>query len=115
MFTSKENRTDIFKYDNEKGEHEITIEKLVTHDKKPQSLNMYAHITLVPDGEVKYHVHTGESETYYILSGTGLYNDNGNEITVKPGDVTFTANGEGHGLKNIGNEDLSFMALIIKD
>ena len=32
-----------------------------------------------------------------------------------PGDVTFTASGEGHGIKNTGSEKLVLMALIIYD
>ena len=34
---------------------------------------------------------------------------------VKPGDVTFTPDGEGHAMTNTGDEDLVFMALIIND
>ena len=30
----------------------------------------------------------------------------------KAGDVTFTPDGKGHGMKNIGDTDLVFMALI---
>ena len=34
---------------------------------------------------------------------------------VKAGDVTFTPDGQGHGMTNTGDEDLVFMALIILD
>ena len=60
-----------------------------------------------------YHEHHGNTETYFILSGTGEYSDNGEKYTVKAGDCTFCAEGNGHGLENTGNEDLVFMALII--
>ena len=36
-------------------------------------------------------------------------------LSVKAGDVTFTPDGKGHGLKNTGDTDLVFMALIIFD
>ena len=63
-----------------------------------------------------FHMHYGESETYYILTGEGEYNDNGTSWRhVKAGDITFTPDGRGHGLANTGNTDLVFMALIIKD
>ena len=55
------------------------------------------------------------SETYYILSGKGIYSDNGTLRMVSAGDVTFTPDGKGHGLTNSGDEDLVFMALIILD
>ena len=50
-----------------------------------------------------------------ILRGEGDYNDNGTVRPVKAGDVTFTPDGKGHGLKNTGDTDLVFMALIILD
>lgn len=32
-----------------------------------------------------------------------------------PGDTTFTCDGAGHAIENIGDEDLVFMALILLD
>ena len=60
-----------------------------------------------------YHEHHGETETYYILSGEGEYDDNGVKRPVKAGDITITPDGKGHGLANTGETDLVFMALII--
>ena len=42
-----------------------------------------------------FHVHQNEGEAYYILSGTGEFNDNGTIVTVAAGDVTFTGAGKG--------------------
>ena len=80
---------------------------------KPESLSFFALATLKPGASVGYHVHTGETEMYYILSGEGEYDDNGVIVPVKAGDVTFCKNGEGHGLVNTGKEDLVFNAMII--
>ncbi len=91
----------------------LTINKLTVAPAKPEKVRTYAHAVLVPGGEVEFHTHEGESESYYILSGIGTYNDNGTEITVSSGDVTFTPSGEGHGIKNTGTENLHFMALIV--
>ena len=46
---------------------------------------------------------TGETETYYILHGTGTYSDNGEKRPVQPGDITFCADGSTHGLENTGD------------
>lgn len=62
-----------------------------------------------------YHVHQGNAEAYYILSGEGIYDDNGTVRTVKAGDVTYTPSGKGHGLENKGPNDLVFVALIINN
>lgn len=67
-------------------------------------------IRAVPIG---YHVHDGESETYYILSGRGIFNDNGTVVEVGPGDVTFTGDGEGHSIEATGDEPIEMIALIL--
>lgn len=48
-----------------------------------------------------------------ILSGTGLYTDDGKTYEVHAGDTTYCADGHCHGLENTGDGDLKFMALII--
>ena len=72
---------------------------------------VFNHLVLHPGCEIGWHVHKGDGETYYILKGRGLYNDNGTELEVGPGDVTFTDSGEGHALLNNGEEDLEAIAL----
>jgi mannose-6-phosphate isomerase-like protein (cupin superfamily) len=47
-----------------------------------------------------------EDEVYYILSGTGTMQMNGNEFPVKPGDAILTRPGSSHGLKQTGKDDL---------
>lgn len=74
---------------------------------------VFAHTTVYPGSAIGYHVHTDESETYYILSGTGKFNDNGLEKRVSAGDVTFTGAGEGHGLEAIGDQPVELIALIL--
>lgn len=83
----------------------------------PKEMNekgrIFSRTVLKPGCSIGYHVHQNESETYYILSGTGEYDDNGTIVTVHPGDVTFTSSGEGHAIKNIGEEPLELIALIL--
>ena len=52
-------------------------------------------------------------EFYYILRGRGEYNDNGTLVELGPGDVSFTAPGEGHGILCVGDEPLEYIALIL--
>ena len=74
---------------------------------------VFNHVVLRPGCEIGWHLHRGDGETYYILKGHGIYNDNGTETEVGPGDVTFTDDGEGHALLNDGEEDLELIALIL--
>ncbi len=74
---------------------------------------VFSHLHLAPGCEIGWHVHHGDGETYYILKGRGLYSDNGTPVELGPGDVSFVDDGEGHSLKNIGDEMLEAIALIL--
>lgn len=97
------------------GEGHTILKRILGEKELNGTCRLYAEVTLEPGCSLGYHEHHKESETYYILSGEGEYNDNGDCRMVKAGDVTFTPDGCGHGLKNTGRENLVFMALIILD
>lgn len=97
------------------GKGHVIIRHILGEKELNGKCGLYAEVTIEPGCSLGYHEHHGESETYYILKGQGNYDDNGTIRPVKPGDVTFTPDGRGHGLTNSGEEDLVFMALIIYD
>lgn len=70
---------------------------------------------LAPGSSIGYHTHKGDFEVYYILSGTALVNDNGQEHVLNAGDSLLTRNGESHSMENVGNVDLEYVALILFD
>lgn len=74
---------------------------------------VFNHLFLEPGCEIGWHIHHGDGETYYILKGHGEYSDNGTMTTLGPGDVAFVDDGEGHSLKNVGQETLEAIALIL--
>lgn len=82
-------------------------------DKVEQMAGGKGHVIIEPNCTLGFHEHHGETETYYILSGEGSYNDGEKSYPVKAGDVTFCPDGTGHALDNTGDTDLVFMALII--
>ncbi|MBQ9663970.1 MAG: cupin domain-containing protein [Oscillospiraceae bacterium] len=86
---------------------------LETNEEMYNKGRVFNHLYLEPGCEVGWHIHHGDGETYYILNGQGEYNDNGTLVTVGPGDVTFVDDGEGHSLKNNGDETLEAIALIL--
>lgn len=92
----------------------IMKEALLAPAQLGEHCKMFSQVTLKPGCELGHHEHHGETETYYILTGTGMYDDNGKAIPAQPGDVFFCDNGDGHGIKNNGKEDLVFVALILK-
>ncbi len=74
---------------------------------------LFNHVILEKGCEVGWHVHHGDGEAYYVIKGQGEYNDNGNVITMYPGDVSFVGDGEGHSIINRCDEPLEMIALIL--
>lgn len=95
------------------GEGYILKEPLLRGEELGEHCKMYAKVTIPAGCELGYHTHIGETETYYLLSGEGIYRDNDLELPAKAGDVFHCKDGNGHGLKNTGDTDIVFMALIL--
>ena len=89
------------------------IEHLLSPEQLAGKVRMFAKVTVFPGKEIAWHEHHGEAESYYILSGTGVYNDNGRAYPVKAGDITYCPDGSGHGIRCSGQENLVFIALIL--
>ena len=74
---------------------------------------LFAKITLVPGAGVGHHEHETDSELFYILSGTAEYEDNGNIVTLKAGDVAICPPGETHAITNNTDEIVEVIAVIV--
>lgn len=92
------------------GKGHVIIEHLLGEKELDGKCGLYAKVTIEPNCTLGFHEHHGETETYYILSGEGSYNDGEKSYPVKAGDVTFCPDGTGHALDNTGDTDLVFMA-----
>ena len=64
--------------------------------------------TFHPGSGVGYHEQT-EDEIYYVLSGKGEMTLDGKKVEVTPGTAVLTRTGSSHGLKQVGNEDLTIL------
>lgn len=92
----------------------IVKEELITPEQRGAHCRLLNRITLPPNCEIGHHEHYDETETYYILEGEGMYEEDGKAVAVEAGDVTFCDDGHGHGLKNTGKTDLVMVAVILK-
>lgn len=92
----------------------ITVRSLTNNvDELNRKGRVFAHTTVAPHSGIGYHIHNGDTEIYYILSGKAKYNDNGTVVDIEAGDVTFTPSGTGHGIENNNDEPLNIIALIV--
>ncbi len=97
------------------GTGELRSLDAFARDRGPEGtcFQMVAENTLAPGASIGFHVHQDNEEVYVIVRGQGLYTDTDkNEYPVGPGDITLTRRGEGHGLKQTGDEPLTFLAVI---
>lgn len=95
------------------GEGYILKQPIISGEMLGAHCKMFSEVTLKPGCEIGFHEHHGETETYFLTKGKGIYKDNDVEYEVEAGDVTFCKDGDGHGIKNTGEEDLVFTALIL--
>lgn len=95
------------------GEGEVKSTRLLEAEQMKGKGRAFNLMMLTPGSSLGYHQHNGETETYYILSGEGMLNDNGEQKPLKPGDVAFTDNGGFHSIENTGTTNLEFVALIL--
>ena len=95
------------------GKGHVIIKDILEGDELKGKCGLYAQVTIEKGCSLGYHEHHGETETYYILSGEGEYDDNGVKRPVKAVISPLHQTEKGHGLANTGETDLVFMALII--
>lgn len=95
------------------GVGEVKIEKILDEE-LGEKCALYARVTIPAGSILGYHEHHGNGESYFVLSGEAIYDDNGSRRTIKAGDSTWTPDGSGHGVDNsAGKEPIVFMALIV--
>ena len=61
----------------------IMKEALITGEELGEHCKMFSRVTIKPGCELGHHEHHGETETYYVLSGSGMYDDNGKAVPIE--------------------------------
>lgn len=89
-------------------------DRLLEGDQLGGECSYVAQISLEPGCSIGIHQHVGDSEMYFLTSGTATYTENSTEYQVKKGDVLYCPDGSFHGIVNSGSEMLSFVAVIQK-
>lgn len=95
------------------GNGTVILRNLVEQEELNGKGRLFSRITLDKGCSIGYHEHIGESEIFVVLSGNGLFNDNGTEYPVAAGDVLITPSGSGHSIACAGEGPLEIIALII--
>ena len=95
------------------GDGSIIIKHIADKTEMYDKNRLFARMIIKPGCSIGYHVHEKDTEIFHILSGAAVFDDNGRQIELSPGDTTFTPAGHGHSIANRGREDVELIALIV--
>ncbi|MBP3815395.1 MAG: cupin domain-containing protein [Firmicutes bacterium] len=95
----------------------VDVTKIIHNDQELYGKGrLFNDNILEKDCGIGFHMHNGDGEIYYIVSGEAEYEDNDHSITtLHAGDITITYSGEGHGITNVKDEPCRLIALILYD
>ncbi|MCK5843979.1 MAG: cupin domain-containing protein [Victivallales bacterium] len=95
------------------GEGEVQIKKLWDPETELKANNrLFAKLVLNPGSSIGFHRHDNEEEVFFVIRGAAEADDDGNTVTLNPGDTILTGNGSGHSIKSVGSEPLELLAVI---
>ena len=95
------------------GKGLVVMENFMDPEMAHGAGRLFAKTVIPPGASIGLHKHEGESEVYYILNGRALVNDNGAPVELGPGDINYCPDGQSHGIENIGDADLEYIAVIL--
>ena len=77
-------------------------------EKSPPSFH-FLEALLRPGAYVGYHLHKGNEEIIYVVSGKAENYQDGGRCILEAGDAILTKSGQAHAVRNIGDEDLKVL------
>lgn len=95
------------------GKGHVTVVNFFEMDDFLGKGRLYGKSIIKPGHSIGYHTHEGDQEAYFILKGKALYNENGVETILEPGDLAICRDGESHSIEAGGEEDLEYVMLIL--
>lgn len=95
------------------GKGAVEILHIFRREELRGRVRLLARLRLPPGSSIGYHLHDGEEEVFYILSGSGMVTEGDRTSPVGPGDAVLTGGGGGHAIENTGVEPLEFTATIL--
>ena len=90
----------------------FTVKTLLQRENLYPNAKKVALVKIMSGNAVDFHIHTGDMDAYIIVSGRGIYSDNGLEKEISEGDVCIAFDGEGHAIRPLEGETLQFIAIM---
>ena len=86
---------------------------LFTEEELKGRATMLTTVTLKPGESIGTHTHEDNAEVYYILKGTAMVMEDGQEVQLRPGDCQLCAEGHSHAIRNHTEGIVTFLALVL--
>lgn len=80
-----------------------------TNEEMEAPVRFINYTILPPAASFGLHKHGNDNEFYVILSGEGVYVEDGKEAAVKKGDIIMNAPYGDHGIRNTGDVDMEVL------
>ena len=113
MIRRKDNYNQSILHDMFGGKGDFIQKHILEKEEFNNKGRLFAVCSLPVGGCVGEHTHHGDLEVCYFLSGRGKVIDDGVETQVYPGDTNITLDGHSHKIENIGDGELTYIALIL--
>ncbi|MDD5945690.1 MAG: cupin domain-containing protein [Clostridia bacterium] len=96
------------------GVGEILMVNKFGPDETANRCKMVAELNIEPGQCIGYHAHVDDIELFYMLEGELICVEDGEELTLLPGDMTSTSCGEKHQLINRSDKLAKVLAIVIR-
>lgn len=96
------------------GDGEAYLCDIASSEMMHEKNRCFLTIRLEQGASLGIHQHLHESEIYFVLQGCGLYTDHDETYEIRAGEAVICLDGDKHGIFNQSEEDLVFVALVIR-
>ena len=96
------------------GKGQMTFLTLFRPEDLEGKTGMFAAVTLEPGNTVGEHVHDTDSEVFYVMEGEAVMIEDGRRYPVSAGDIEYCPKGHSHGIENLSDRPMTFLALQFK-
>jgi quercetin dioxygenase-like cupin family protein len=114
MLFKKQDQKVSYKENMRGGQGTIMFNELLPKELLNEKGRLFSTITIMPGCSIGNHIHENECETFYVLEGSLIYNENNEkEYAIRKGDCVYNKNMSGHGVRNESGKKAVILALII--
>lgn len=95
------------------GPGQVLVTNLASKEEMLENGRLYAGMVIEPGCGIGYHDHHDETEIFYVIEGSVIWNDGEKDTEVSEGGVMICEDGKGHSILNKSDKPAKLTALIL--